>query len=232
MMSKLVMLLAALALAGCQDKEAREEMAKVAPVTASAGVAATVNPTTASAVLPAVVPATEPKSLANEATPKAASQPAQKIAPPSAQQVVPTKPVATKPAVEAKPAEVTPPLKSEPAVKQVEATPAAVKPMVAAEAAPAPVKVAAPTAVSDAEGLALAKKRNCLACHAVDKKVVGPAWKEVAAKYRGDAGAQARMEVKIGKGGSGAWGSMAMPPQPQVTAEERTTLARFILNLK
>jgi cytochrome c len=66
----------------------------------------------------------------------------------------------------------------------------------------------------------------------IDKKVVGPAWKDVAAKYRGDAGAQARMEAKIGKGGSGAWGSMAMPAQPQVTAEERVLLARFILNLK
>jgi cytochrome c len=94
----------------------------------------------------------------------------------------------------------------------------------------APKVVAA--AVSDADGIALAKKRNCFACHLVDKKVVGPAWKDVAAKYRGDAGAQARMETKIGKGGSGAWGSMAMPPQPQVTPEERAVLARFILNLK
>jgi len=232
MMSKLVMLLVALALAGCQDKEAREEMAKVAPVTASAGVAAAVNPTTASAVLPAVVPATEPKSLATEATPKAASQPAQKIAPSTAQQVVPTKPVATKPAVEAKPAAAAPPVKSEPIVNKSEATPATVKPAVVAEATPAPAKAVAPAAVSSADGLALAKKRNCLACHAVDKKVVGPAWKDVAAKYRGDAGAQARLEAKIAKGGSGVWGGMAMPPQPQVTAEERTTLARFILNLK
>jgi len=94
------------------------------------------------------------------------------------------------------------------------------------------VEVKAPAVASDADSMALAKKRNCLACHMIDKKIVGPAWKDVAAKYRGDAGAQARMEAKIGKGGSGAWGSMAMPAQPQVTAEERAILARFILNLK
>jgi len=62
--------------------------------------------------------------------------------------------------------------------------------------------------------------------------VVGPAWKDVAAKYRGDAGAQARLETKIAKGGSGAWGSMAMPAQPQLNEAERTLLVRYILNLK
>lgn len=102
------------------------------------------------------------------------------------------------------------------------------KPVVVAK----PVLAAAPAAVNTVDALAIAKKRNCLACHQVDKKVVGPAWKDVAAKYRGDAGAQARLEAKIAKGGSGAWGSMPMPPQPQVTAEERVQLARFILNLK
>lgn len=86
--------------------------------------------------------------------------------------------------------------------------------------------------VPAAEAIALAKKRNCFACHMVDKKVVGPAWKDIAAKYRGDAGAQARLEGKIAKGGSGVWGSMAMPAQPQLSAEERTLLTRFILNLK
>jgi cytochrome c len=117
-----------------------------------------------------------------------------------------------------------------PVVVQKPATPSAVaKPVV--PVAPAAPKVAV-AAISDADGIALAKKRNCFACHMIDKKVVGPAWKEVAAKYRGDAGAQARTEAKIGKGGSGAWGGMAMPPQPQVTAEERALLARFILNLK
>jgi cytochrome c len=99
--------------------------------------------------------------------------------------------------------------------------------------APKPVAPTAAVVVANTvDALAIAKKRNCLACHSVDKKVVGPAWKDVSAKNRGDAGAQARLEAKIAKGGSGAWGSIPMPPQPQVTAEERTQLARFILNLK
>jgi cytochrome c len=111
------------------------------------------------------------------------------------------------------------------------AEPVAVPQPVAPVSDPKPV-VPVVVAFSDADGIALAKKRNCFACHLIDKKVVGPAWKDVASKYRGDAGAQARMEAKIGKGGGGAWGSMAMPAQPQVTAEERAILARFILNLK
>ncbi|MDH2916322.1 MAG: c-type cytochrome [Gallionella sp.] len=94
------------------------------------------------------------------------------------------------------------------------------------------VEAKAPIVMSDADGIALAKKRNCFACHMVDKKVVGPAWKDVAVRYHGDAGAQARLEAKITKGGSGVWGSMAMPAQPQVTADECTLLVRFILNLK
>lgn len=112
------------------------------------------------------------------------------------------------------------------------------KPATSLSTAAAPVAVAlvpevkAPTEAPDAGSMVLAKKRNCLTCHMIDKKAVGPAWKDVAAKYRGDAGAQARMETKIGKGGSGVWGSVAMPAQPQVTADERAILARFILNLK
>lgn len=105
-------------------------------------------------------------------------------------------------------------------------------PSVAIVIPPAAATVAPSAVASDTDSMALAKKRNCFACHMIDKKIVGPAWKDVAAKYRGDTGAQARLEAKIGKGGSGAWGSMAMPPQPQVTAEERAILARFILNLK
>ena len=53
---------------------------------------------------------------------------------------------------------------------------------------------------------ALAKKYNCLACHAVDKKVIGPAYKDVAAKYKGDAGAEAKLIAKVKNGGSGTWG--------------------------
>ncbi|GAB4129041.1 MAG: hypothetical protein Fur0040_11970 [Sideroxydans sp.] len=117
----------------------------------------------------------------------------------------------------------------------------AVPPPAPSLASPAPpvqalAQSAAPAAekagLSEAEALALARKRNCLACHAVDRKVVGPAWRDVAAKYRGDAGAAGRLEAKIARGGSGVWGSIAMPPQSQLAAEERTQLVRFILNLK
>lgn len=142
-----------------------------------------------------------------------------------------TAPVVVVPAAETKPAAVVvpQPVALPVAVPKPVTQPAITKPV-------APVAATAPKVItatfSDADGITLAKKRNCFACHMVDKKVVGPAWKDVAAKYRGDAGAQARLEAKIGKGGSGAWGSMAMPPQPQVSAEERALLARFILNLQ
>lgn len=143
------------------------------------------------------------------------------------------KPVAsTTPATVAKPVAVDKPTQLALAPAPVAPTSVAVAVPSAATVVPPAVEVKAPAVASDADSMALAKKRNCLACHMIDKKIVGPAWKDVAAKYRGDAGAQARMEAKIGKGGSGAWGSMAMPAQPQVTAEERAILARFILNLK
>ncbi|HEU0234617.1 MAG TPA: c-type cytochrome [Gallionella sp.] len=134
-------------------------------------------------------------------------------------------------------------------VKQIEPVPA----KKAAQSAPAPAPVSAPPvanaepapviagakpetksgpAVSEADALQLAKKNNCLACHAIGKKVVGPAWKDVAAKYRGDTEAEARLVDKIAKGGSGVWGAMMMPPSPQVSEADRRILARFVLSLK
>jgi cytochrome c551/c552 len=59
---------------------------------------------------------------------------------------------------------------------------------------------------------ALAKKDGCSACHSIDRKMVGPAWMDVSKKYKGDAGAKAMLVAKVSKGGSGNWGSMAMPP--------------------
>ncbi len=94
-----------------------------------------------------------------------------------------------------------------------------------AEAKPAAV-------LSETDALALAKKNGCLVCHAVDKKVVGPGWKDVANKYRGDAGAEARLMDKIAKGGSGVWGSIAMPPNPKLSEGDRRALAKFVLSLK
>jgi cytochrome c len=78
----------------------------------------------------------------------------------------------------------------------------------------------------------LAQKKNCLACHAVDKKVVGPAYKEVAAKYASDKGAAAKLTEKVMKGGVGAWGQIPMPANPQVTEAEAKTLVAWILSQK
>lgn len=78
----------------------------------------------------------------------------------------------------------------------------------------------------------LAKAKNCLACHAVDKKLVGPSYQEVAKKYAGDAGAVAKLAEKIQKGGSGVWGAMPMPANPQVSADEAKTLATWVLSQK
>ncbi len=77
----------------------------------------------------------------------------------------------------------------------------------------------------------LAKAKNCMACHSVDNKVVGPAYKEVAKKYASDKTAEAKLAQKIIKGGTGTWGSIPMPPN-QVTEAEAKTLAKWILSLK
>jgi len=80
--------------------------------------------------------------------------------------------------------------------------------------------------------LALAKKSGCMACHSADKKIVGPSWKEVAAKYKGDADARAKLIVKIKKGGKGVWGSAPMPPySPRVSDANIEKLVDFIMTL-
>lgn len=80
--------------------------------------------------------------------------------------------------------------------------------------------------------LALATSKNCMACHAIDKKVVGPAYKDVAKKYAGDSKAAAMLATKIMKGGSGAWGPVPMPANSQVNDTEAKNLAAWILSLK
>ena len=82
---------------------------------------------------------------------------------------------------------------------------------------------------ADADGEAIVKKARCVACHAVDAKRVGPAYKEVAAKYKADKGAEAKLAEKVVKGGSGVWGQVPMPPNPQVSADEAKTLVKWIL---
>lgn len=74
----------------------------------------------------------------------------------------------------------------------------------------------------------LLKDKGCTACHANDKKLVGPAYKEVAKKYKGDAAASAKLAEKVIKGGQGVWGPIPMPPN-KVTADEAKTMVSFIL---
>jgi len=78
----------------------------------------------------------------------------------------------------------------------------------------------------------LAKAKNCLACHAADKKLVGPSYKDVAKKYAGDKTAEAKLAKKIREGGTGAWGQVAMPPNPQVSADDAVKLAKWVLATK
>ena len=78
----------------------------------------------------------------------------------------------------------------------------------------------------------LAKAKNCMACHAVDKKLVGPAYKDVAAKYAGQADAVAKLATKVQKGGVGVWGQIPMPPNPQVNEADAKTLVEWILAQK
>ena len=79
---------------------------------------------------------------------------------------------------------------------------------------------------------ALATAKNCMACHAVDKKLVGPAYKDVAAKYAGQKDAVDKLSVKIMKGGSGVWGPVPMPANTQVSDAEAKKLAAWVLSLK
>lgn len=89
--------------------------------------------------------------------------------------------------------------------------------------------VAGPALAADPADLAKAK--NCLSCHAVDKKILGPSYKEVAAKYKGDKAAEAKLAEKVIKGGVGAWGQVPMPAN-NVTPDEAKTLVKWVLAQK
>ena len=78
----------------------------------------------------------------------------------------------------------------------------------------------------------LVLKKNCLACHQIDKRKYGPNFKEVAAKYADQKNATEVLAKKIRRGGTGVWGADVMPPQPQVSAAEARALARYVLSLK
>ena len=79
---------------------------------------------------------------------------------------------------------------------------------------------------------ALATSKNCMACHAVDKKLVGPSYKDVAAKYAGQKDAVDKLAAKIIKGGSGVWGPIPMPPNAQINEADAKKLATWVMTQK
>lgn len=79
---------------------------------------------------------------------------------------------------------------------------------------------------------ALAKKHNCMACHAMDKKLVGPSYQDVAAKYKGQKDAEAKLVDKVKKGGAGAWGQVPMPPNAAVPDADIKTMVKWVLSAK
>ena len=89
--------------------------------------------------------------------------------------------------------------------------------------------LAAGPAFADAD---LATKKNCMACHAVDKKLVGPSYKDVSAKYAGQKDAVDKLTQKVLKGGSGVWGAVPMPANAQVTPAEANQLVEWVLTQK
>ncbi|MHB8914553.1 MAG: c-type cytochrome [Thiobacillus sp.] len=79
---------------------------------------------------------------------------------------------------------------------------------------------------------ALAQKNACMTCHSVDKKVVGPGFKDVAKKYAGDKTAEAKLITKVKTGGKGVWGEIPMPPNPQVSDADAKKIVQWVLSLK
>lgn len=91
--------------------------------------------------------------------------------------------------------------------------------------------IAAP-AFANPAALQLAQKSNCVACHAADAKLVGPSWKDISNKYKGDATAEAKLVAKVKKGGAGVWGSVPMPPNVTVKDADIKTLVQWVLSGK
>jgi cytochrome c len=89
--------------------------------------------------------------------------------------------------------------------------------------------VAGPTWAADGE--ALAKANNCLGCHTVDKKLVGPAYKDIAAKYRGRQDAEGALVQKVKAGGTGVWGPVPMPPNAAAKEDDVRTIVKWVLSL-
>jgi len=90
----------------------------------------------------------------------------------------------------------------------------------------------AQAALDNAAAEALLKKDGCAACHAIDRRIVGPAFVDVADRYRGDRNAAAKLVKKVKEGGSGVWGPIMMPPNTPVATEDVEALVPWILSLK
>ena len=88
------------------------------------------------------------------------------------------------------------------------------------------------SAADEAAMTALAQKSACMSCHGLDKKIVGPAYKDVAAKYKGDKGAEAKLAAKVKAGGKGVWGEVPMPPNSAVKDEDIKTLVHWVRTRK
>ena len=203
--SNILLGLSLVLLYGCQP----EAPAQQAAVPAAASEAAQVAPAQQA----------EPAPAEEAAQPAVAETPAQQTAAPAA-----SEPAKTAPIQQAKPAPAEEAAQPTAAETPAQTDPAPVAAKVKPETPPEPV-------VSEADAMQLAKKNNCFACHAVGKKVVGPSFKDIAAKYRNNPDAETVMMERIAKGGSGVWGPMPMPPSPKVTAEERKELVDFVLGL-
>jgi cytochrome c len=115
-----------------------------------------------------------------------------------------------------------------PAKPAAAAAPPPVVPPVQIATAP-PTAAAAPAAANPEE---LLQKFGCLACHATDKKVIGPSYKEVAAKYAGDKNALDALANKVKAGGQGVWGQIPMPPHPQISDADLQSMVKYILAQK
>lgn len=134
-----------------------------------------------------------------------------------AEGTTPTKPKATKKKTSAK--------------KSKAASPTATATAATTGAAAVAATPATP-AVDAAAAQALATKHACMACHKVDAKLIGPGFKEVATKYQGDKIAEARLIEKVKTGGAGAWGTIPMPPHPQVPDADIKTVVQWVLSIK
>lgn len=208
--NKLIVLSLLATLYGCQPEAPTQQ--SVAPVTEESPAV------TPPAILPVV---SAPPATAVQAE----VAPVEKTVQDNVKTIAEPKKAAVQKPVVAPPKFVPPALPVEPVAKKVEVAP------VAPPAAKSEVKHDA--VLSDADGRKLAQQSGCFMCHSIERKIVGPAWKEVADKYRGDASAEEKLVTKVAKGGSGVWGSAAMPANsPRVSDTNIRVLVRFVLSLK